>query len=99
MAIRVKKKFLSVAEPDKTWSSVDEFKTALEFSESSPLKNVAGKQSKAVEWFLEDGVVHAYAFFANMDDKNAAVTAYQNKVTNDSITRKYTMSELAVEEI
>jgi len=34
-----------------------------------------------------------------MDDKNAAVTAYQNKVTNDSITRKYTMSELAVEEI
>ena len=80
--------------------TADEFKTALGgFNDSSPLKNVAGKQSKATEWFVEDGVLHAYAFFANMDDKNAAVTAYQNKVTNDSITRKYTMSELAVEEI
>lgn len=99
MAIRVKKKFLSVAEPSRTWSSVDQFKTALEFNDSGPLKNVASKQSKATEWFIEDGVVHAYNFYANMDDKNAAVTAYQSKVTNDSITRKYTMSELAVEEI
>ena len=99
MAIRVKKKFLSVAEPSRTWSSVDQFKTALEFNDSGPLKNVASKQSKATEWFIEDGFIHAYIFYANTDDLNTAKAAYEAKVTNDSINVAYIMSTLSTEEV
>ncbi len=99
MAIRVKKKFVSASEPSKTWSSVADFKTAMNMTDDSPLKNLASKQSKATEWFIEDGFVHAYVFYASTDDLNAAVSAYQTKITNDSINRAYTMYTLSTEEV
>lgn len=99
MAIRDKKKFVSASEPSKTWSSIAEFKTAMGMTDDSPLKNISSKQSKANEWFLEDGVVHAYVFYADMDDKNAATTAYQNAVTSSGDNRKYIMYNLATEEV
>ena len=99
MAIRVKKKFVSASEPSKTWSSIADFKTAMNMTDDSPLKNVASKQSKATEWFIEDGFIHAYIFYANTDDLNTAKAAYEAKVTNDSINVAYIMSTLSTEEV
>ena len=99
MAIRDKKKFVSASEPSRTWSSVAEFKTAMNITDDGPFKNVASKQSKANEWFLEDGVVHAYVFYANIDDRNAAQTPYKNAVASAGDKRKYIMYHLASEEV
>ena len=99
MAIRVKKKYILKSDTNKVWSSVDEFKTACDLGGGSSLYNVSNKQTKATEYFLEDGVGFSYAYYASTDDLNAAVAAYQAKVTNDSIDRAYTMSTVSTEEV
>jgi len=99
MAIRVKKKYILKSDTDKVWSSVDEFKTACDLGDGSALYNVSNKQTKATEYFLEDGVAFSHAYYASTDDLNAAVAAYQSKVTDDSIDRAYTMSTVSTEEV
>ena len=98
MAIKVTYKVQSKENPSATFSSVDDCKSKLSIPAHSDLANVGEKQTKANEWAIDgDGNVTYASFYASESDRDAAKTAYQNKLTELGVTRKYFMTQVSSE--